>query len=398
MDKLTALASEAFINQKPVHEFLVFTSLKPPLIYFSPKFSERERERSQLLMERIQGQNKLCSLDQKVNVRRSIQVQGSAEDQSFPLEEDQFSTPSLQDTRIPFLQMMQQSEEDPSSVLSFKDPNFLALLSLQTLEKPWELGSYLPHEVPEFHSPIHSETNRYYQNPSLERVNEAISSQEFQVNQTDNANSRRKRKNNSLATSTTREKRKRRRTKPTKNTEEMETQRMTHIAVERNRRRQMNVHLNSLRSLIPPSYIQRGDQASIVGGAIDFVKVLEQHLQCLEAQKITQQTDSKDNNDHRGISSNELCATGEEQSSNLRIDATVIESHVNLKIQCPRKQGQLLRSIILLEKLRFTVLHLNITSPSNASVSYSFNLKMEDDCNLGSADEITAAIRQIFES
>ena len=92
------------------------------------------------------------------------------------------------------------------------------------------------------------------------------------------------------------------------------------------------------------------------------MKLLEQQLQSLEAQKVTQQTDTKD--------------ISLEQSSKLRIDATVIESHVNLKIQCPKKQGQLLRSIIWLEKLRFTVLHLNVTSPCNATVSYSFNLKV----------------------
>jgi hypothetical protein len=199
-------------------------------------------------------------LDQKVNVRRSLQVQETVEDhQSFALEEEeqQLSTPSLlQDTTIPFLQMLQQSE-DPSPFLSFKDPSFLALLSLQTLEKPWELENYLPHEVPEFHSPIHSETNHYYHNPSLEGVNEAISNQELPFNPLENARSRRKRKNNNLASLMTREKRKRRRTKPTKNIEEIESQRMTHIAVERNRRRQMNVHLNSLRSIIPSSYIQR---------------------------------------------------------------------------------------------------------------------------------------------
>ncbi|XP_010518359.1 PREDICTED: transcription factor bHLH70-like isoform X2 [Camelina sativa] len=362
---------------------------------------------------KMKSTNPLICLDQKVNVRRSLQVQGSVEDhQGFAFGEEQLSTPSLlQDTTIPFLQMLQQSEE-PSSFLSIKEPNFLALLSLQTLEKPnWELESYLPHEVPEFHSPIHSETyNHYYQNSYFEGFSEAISGQKLPFNPLQNTNPRRKRKNNNLVTPMTRERRKRRRTKPTKNIEEMESQRMTHIAVERNRRRQMNVHLNSLRSLIPSSYIQRGDQASIVGGAIDFVKILEQHLQALEAQKTTQQsTDSKEqipeednnNNSLRDISSNKLRASKEEEEEETsrltKIDATVIESHVNLKIQCTRKQGQLLRSIILLEKLGFTVLHLNITSPTNTSVSYSFNLKMEDDCNLGSADEIKAAIRQIFD-
>jgi hypothetical protein len=43
--------------------------------------------------------------------------------------------------------------------------------------------------------------------------------------------------------------------------EEAESQRMTHIAVERNRRRLMNDHLASLRSLIPSSYIPRVSHA-----------------------------------------------------------------------------------------------------------------------------------------
>ncbi|MCD7454892.1 hypothetical protein HAX54_026423 [Datura stramonium] len=56
-----------------------------------------------------------------------------------------------------------------------------------------------------------------------------------------------------------------------KTSEEVESQRMTHIAVERNRRKQMNEHLRVLRSLMPGSYVQRGDQASIIGGAIEFI-------------------------------------------------------------------------------------------------------------------------------
>lgn len=49
----------------------------------------------------------------------------------------------------------------------------------------------------------------------------------------------------------------RRRTRAKKNKEEISNQRMTHIAVERNRRRQMNEYLSVLRSLMPESYVQR---------------------------------------------------------------------------------------------------------------------------------------------
>ncbi|PKA58962.1 Transcription factor SPEECHLESS [Apostasia shenzhenica] len=59
----------------------------------------------------------------------------------------------------------------------------------------------------------------------------------------------------------------------------------SHITVERNRRKQMNEHLSVLRSLMPCFYVKRGDQASIIGGVVDYIKELQQVLQSLEAKK-----------------------------------------------------------------------------------------------------------------
>lgn len=64
-----------------------------------------------------------------------------------------------------------------------------------------------------------------------------------------------------------------------------EPQRMSHITVERNRRKQMNDHLSVLRSLMPCFYVKRGDQASIISGVIDYINELQQVLQSLEAKK-----------------------------------------------------------------------------------------------------------------
>ena len=61
----------------------------------------------------------------------------------------------------------------------------------------------------------------------------------------------------SMSMTTTASKRKRGSRGSCKNVEERENQRMTHIVVERNRRRQMNEHLRILRALMPPSYVQR---------------------------------------------------------------------------------------------------------------------------------------------
>ncbi|CAO2823893.1 unnamed protein product [Amaranthus hypochondriacus] len=60
---------------------------------------------------------------------------------------------------------------------------------------------------------------------------------------------------------------------------------MSHITVERNRRKQMNENLKILRSLTPCFYIKKGDQASIIGGVVEFIKELHQVLQSLESQK-----------------------------------------------------------------------------------------------------------------
>ncbi|CAN6210992.1 unnamed protein product [Urochloa humidicola] len=225
--------------------------------------------------------------------------------------------------------------------------------------------------------------------------------------------------------------RKRRRTRPAKNKEEVESQRMTHIAVERNRRKQMNEYLAALRSLMPPAYAQRGDQASIVGGAINFVKELEQLLQSLEARRrpaerpagsVTVDDDEEEAAPFAGFFTfpqysmraaaapeRALAADGEgveveaedaesgsKPSAVADVEATMVESHANLRVLSRRRPRQLLRLVVGLQGYRLTVLHLNMSS-AGQMVLYSFSLKVEDDCRLTSVDEIAAATHQIVE-
>lgn len=66
--------------------------------------------------------------------------------------------------------------------------------------------------------------------------------------------------------------RKRPRTKGIKNKEEVESQRMVHIAVERNRRKQMNEYLAVLRSLMPPSYVPRVIMRTLLPPLIPYAR------------------------------------------------------------------------------------------------------------------------------
>ncbi|KAI8550316.1 hypothetical protein RHMOL_Rhmol06G0095800 [Rhododendron molle] len=213
---------------------------------------------------------------------------------------------------------------------------------------------------------------------------------------------------------------KRRRTKSSKNKEELESQRMTHIVVERNRRKQMNEYLAAVRSLMPASYVQRGDQASIIGGAINFVKELEHLLQTLEAHKRTTPKQQQHPPNNNGLSSPSLFADFfafpqySTRSENNCIDTsspattdkprpvafgdievTMLESHASLKVLSKRRPRQLLKLVAGLQCLRLSVLHLTVTS-ADQMVLYSLSVKIEDGCRLTTVDEIADAVNQLL--
>ncbi|KAJ3680662.1 hypothetical protein LUZ60_016940 [Juncus effusus] len=224
--------------------------------------------------------------------------------------------------------------------------------------------------------------------------------------------------NESRQTAVQSRRKRRRKTRSCKNKEDAESQRMTHIAVERNRRRQMNEYLAVLRSLMPESYIQRGDQASIVGGAIDFVKELEQLLQSLEAQQRTlvQKQKEKVTNptiDHTIESppfsqffsypqyiwchAPKDCPTPttEHRPAIADVEVNLIETHANVRIMTHCRPGQLLKMVAGLQTLRLTILHMNVTTLGETAL-YSLSVKVEEGCNLTTVDDIAAAVHHVL--
>ncbi|XP_024958794.1 transcription factor bHLH71-like [Cynara cardunculus var. scolymus] len=197
---------------------------------------------------------------------------------------------------------------------------------------------------------------------------------------------------------------------------------MNHIAVERNRRKQMNHHLAALRSLLPESYLKRGDQASIIGGAIEFVKELEHLLQSLEAQKflsIRQQDptihDENSNNPTQECEIPQLplhfqkfftCPqytwssipntnASKSNATMADIEVNLVQTHANLRILSRKRLKQLSKMVVFLQTCYLSILHLNVTT-FDPFVLYSITLKVEEGCCLNSADEIAGAVHQIL--
>ncbi|KAH9308918.1 hypothetical protein KI387_036829, partial [Taxus chinensis] len=214
-------------------------------------------------------------------------------------------------------------------------------------------------------------------------------------------------------------------------------QRMTHIAVERNRRKQMNEHLAVLRSLMPGFYVQRGDQASIIGGVIEFIKELQQLLQSLESKKqrkayaevlsprpcssprpaaaaalsprpamplpISPRTPQPCNSYNRPKiqppfmdpnfdTAKELVANS--KSSVADVEVKIVGSNALLKTLSPKMPGHIFKLVQTLENLSLEILHLNISTIDD-TVLNSFTLKIGIECKL-SVEELAQAVQQTF--
>ncbi|KAK8652795.1 hypothetical protein V6N13_126820 [Hibiscus sabdariffa] len=211
--------------------------------------------------------------------------------------------------------------------------------------------------------------------------------------------------------------RRRRRAKIVKNREEIENQRMTHIAVERNRRRQMNDYLSEIRSMMPNSYVQRGDQASIIGGAINFVKELEQFLQSLEARKRSHNPTTTTSPlfldffsfpqystgstttatpTHAVAPGESMAEKGSSSPPVADVEVTMVDSHANVKIRSKKHPKSLFNMVSGLHSLGLMALHLNVTSAENVAL-YSFSVKVEENCGLTTVNEIAAAVYEMVE-
>nr|GLL39594.1 transcription factor bHLH96-like [Ipomoea trifida] len=159
-----------------------------------------------------------------------------------------------------------------------------------------------------------------------------------------------------------------------------------------NRRQQINANLSYLHSLLPESYIQKGDEASILGGAINYVKELEEELQVLCAKNSTtnllEDVGSGASDDCRGYQLS--------TPSGDHIQVTMAgENHVDLKLHSKWRPKLLPRFISQIESLMLTVLHFNL-SRADQFVLCSLSLKVEDGSKYTSVKRIATVVNRIM--
>jgi hypothetical protein len=137
----------------------------------------------------------------------------------------------------------------------------------------------------------------------------------------------------------------------------------------------------------------QGDQASIIGGAINFVKELEHKFHFLGTKKEREvKSDEAGGSNNMPFSeffsfpqystsdnSNSAATIGEKvgeiQSCIADIEVTMVENHANLKIRSRKRPKQLLKMVSGLQSMRLTILHLNVTTTGEI-VLYSLSVKV----------------------
>lgn len=148
-------------------------------------------------------------------------------------------------------------------------------------------------------------------------------------------------------------------------------------------------------------WYDQGDQASIIGGAIEFIKEMQQLVQVLESKKRRRTLNRPSFPcDHQTLEPSLLAAATNattrmpfsqienvmttstfkevgacSNSHHANVEAKISGSNVVLRVVSWRIEGQLVRIISVLEKLSFQVLHLNISSMEE-SVLYFFVVKV----------------------
>jgi hypothetical protein len=121
----------------------------------------------------------------------------------------------------------------------------------------------------------------------------------------------------------------------------------------------------------------------VVGGAIDYVKQLEQQLVALQAlaaaqRGVTVGTAATAASDGVFVSP-QYTSYSEARGNGGGVDVeamAVVGGHVRVRVAGRRWPGRLVRAVAAMEDLRLAVLHLAVTSVGNDSVVYCFNLKV----------------------
>ncbi|XP_057495581.1 transcription factor bHLH25-like [Actinidia eriantha] len=155
-----------------------------------------------------------------------------------------------------------------------------------------------------------------------------------------------------------------------------------HIIAERKRREKISQRFIALSAIIPG--LKKMDKASVLGGAINYLKKLQDQVKTLE-----EETKKKPIESVVIVRKYELCAEGENSSSDQNftggpyddplpeIEARICENNVLIKIHCEKRKGVLQKTIAELEKIHLSIANSSVLAFGSSALNITIVAQME---------------------
>ncbi|XP_074555865.1 transcription factor bHLH25-like [Curcuma longa] len=171
-----------------------------------------------------------------------------------------------------------------------------------------------------------------------------------------------------------------------------------HLLAERKRREKLSQHFVALSAIIPG--LKKMDKASVLGDAIEYLKQLQEKVQCLEDQVAKRCIESA-----VLLKKSRLCNYGDSSSSSEshgeslpQIEARVCAKSILIKIHCENHKGALVRAISEIEKLHLSVTSTSVMAFTRSSLDITVMAQMDEEFSMTVEDfvkQLSSACTQL---
>ncbi|TKY70707.1 Transcription factor bHLH25 [Spatholobus suberectus] len=161
-----------------------------------------------------------------------------------------------------------------------------------------------------------------------------------------------------------------------------------HIIAERKRREKLSQSLIALAALIPG--LKKMDKASVLGDAIKYVKELQERLRMLEEQNKNRDVESMvivnkpqlSCDDHSPSRDDDGFDDGSGRETLPRVEATVSDMDVLLRIHCQKQKGLLLKILVEIQNLHLFVVNSSVLPFGDSILAITIVAQMGTGYNL----------------
>ncbi|XP_020104982.1 transcription factor NAI1-like isoform X2 [Ananas comosus] len=146
-----------------------------------------------------------------------------------------------------------------------------------------------------------------------------------------------------------------------------------HVIAERKRREKLAQQFIALSAMIPD--LKKTDKASLLGGAIDHLKQLEEKVKVLEEQATRKTTESTILLKNSHAISN---ASSADHETLPKVEATLQGKTLLLRIHCEKRKGVLVMILSEIEKMSLTVVNTSVVPFEGSSLHITATAQIEE--------------------